>query len=859
MTIQNQNAKNVYSGNGSTTVFPYTFAMNNDHPEYIHVYITGEDGVARETTDFTVDVNAGNVVYPKPTSTAPALASGQKITLMREVPLQQLLALFNQGPFFSENIEQQLDEMEMQIQQLREAGERSLKTSVESTNFNAAIPLKPGKSFRINQEGTGFEVTEDPAVAMQAAQISATLATSAKQAAEEAQAAAEQSAAIAVTAAIKNYDNVAAMKADTHVFAGTKAITSGYYSTNDGGGGNYIVRAKTAEDVEDGGSLHFLQNNLVAELVATRANVKQFGAYGDNIHDDTVAIQRAVDYCAAKHGGVVFCPEGEYKTTDTININTSYVKVDGAGMRRSIIRPSTDLIVDANALNVKWTIFVNNTNTVKHTILAGTLARRNTSITVDDSAGVEEGMLIYLKGAFATSPWTCDNRGSAVNGETNEVRSVSGNTINLNFPAFSDFGNSETVAVDFVEPLRGIEISNIGVSCPDGCAIDARQYRGIGLKGCVEASIHDCYGYGCGMCCIESMSSIKSRLYNNEVDEAYAYYPRTTTVYALGYGLRCSDDTLSAISNNTGSNCRHCVDISGSYPSHGVIVTNNIFMSTVSDYGVLSTHGPAEGCTFSNNVIAGNSYAIIVRSENTIVKNNTFFGSIMESFGRNNTYEDNYVNGTMSICQPDTDAIDNYLTIKNNTFKYQGAYHYLKKNTNTNTAFALFRNLTYTGNLHIYTFAMLNQGTFDITYTQSPSITFERLIWRDNYIRLKDNTGTVKSTLLKDMSKAVMNNSEWTPFVSDSQVSVNPYEGYLLGDTCYRRRQKRPVWFDGERWLTADGRLSTDNASSVPTKGNYKRGDIVWNSAPTPGGFLGWICVATGTPGTWKGFGTIES
>jgi len=670
---------------------------------------------------------------------------------------------------------------------------------------------------------------------------------------------AEAAASIAITAAIKNYDNVAAMKADTHVFAGTKAITSGYYSANDGGGGNYIVRAKTAEDVEDGGSLHFLQNNLVAELVATRANVKQFGAYGDNIHDDTVAIQRAVDYCAAKHGGVVFCPEGEYKTTDTININTSYVKVDGAGMRRSIIRPSTDLIVDANALNVKWTIFVNNTNTVKHTILAGTLARRNTSITVDDGAGVEEGMLIYLKGAFATSPWTCDNRGSAVNGETNEVRSVSGNTINLNFPAFSDFGNSETVAVDFVEPLRGIEISNIGVSCPDGCAIDARQYRGIGLKGCVDASIHDCYGCGCGMSCLESMSSVKSTLYGNQVDEAYAYYPGTSTIYGLGYGLRCSDDSLSSIVNNRGENARHCVDISGAYPSHGILVSGNIFRSAISDYGVLSTHGTAEGCTFTNNVVAGNNYAICVRGENILVKNNTFFGSIMETFGRNNAYESNYVDGAMSICNPDMDAVDNYLLVKNNIFKFSGAYHYLKKNTNTNTPFSLFRNLTYVGNLHIYTAVMQNQGVFDINYTGSPTITFERLVWRDNYIRLADNNGTVKSTILKDMSKVIMNNSEWTPFVSDNQVSINPYEGYLLGDTCYRRRQKRPVWFDGERWLTADGRLSTDNASSVPTKGNYKRGDIVWNSAPTPGGFLGWICVATGTPGTWKGFGTIES
>lgn len=198
-------------------------------------------------------------------------------------------------------------------------------------------------------------------MAMQAAQISATLATSAKQAAEEAQAAAEQSAAIAVTAAVKNYDNVAAMKADHFIWAGVKAITSGYYSANDGGGGNYIVRTKTAEDVEDNGSIHFLQNNLVAELVATRANVKQFGAKGDNTHDDTVAIQTAVDYCTGRAGGTVYFPEGDYKVSDTICINASNIKVAGAGKCRAILRPTPDLIIDANNLNVKWTLFVENT------------------------------------------------------------------------------------------------------------------------------------------------------------------------------------------------------------------------------------------------------------------------------------------------------------------------------------------------------------------------------------------------------------------------------------------------------------------------------------------------------------------
>ena len=45
--------------------------------------------------------------------------------------------------------------------------------------------------------------------------------------------------------------------------------------------------------------------------------------------------------------------------------------------------------------------------------------------------------------------------------------------------------------------------------------------------------------------------------------------------------------------------------------------------------------------------------------------------------------------------------------------------------------------------------------------------------------------------------------------------------------------------------------------SDVPQSGNYKRGDIVWNSTPSPTGFVGWVCIQDGTPGEWKPFGQI--
>ena len=55
-----------------------------------------------------------------------------------------------------------------------------------------------------------------------------------------------------------------------------------------------------------------------------------------------------------------------------------------------------------------------------------------------------------------------------------------------------------------------------------------------------------------------------------------------------------------------------------------------------------------------------------------------------------------------------------------------------------------------------------------------------------------------------------------------------------------------------------DGR-KMENGAAAPTAGIYAIGDIVWNTNPTPTGYVGWVCVRDGTPGTWKAFGAISS
>jgi len=44
-----------------------------------------------------------------------------------------------------------------------------------------------------------------------------------------------------------------------------------------------------------------------------------------------------------------------------------------------------------------------------------------------------------------------------------------------------------------------------------------------------------------------------------------------------------------------------------------------------------------------------------------------------------------------------------------------------------------------------------------------------------------------------------------------------------------------------------------------PTIGYHSQGAIWLNENATAGGFLGWVCVVGGTPGTWKTFGAISA
>lgn len=147
MTVSSSTNKIIGNGNGITTSWPFSFKVFDPG----HIVVTYVDANGTETTldpgQYVVNLNAdqdaspgGTVVY------SPAIASGTKLTILREVPYTQATDIKNQGGFFPEVLERGFDLVVMQVQQLREQLARSLKLSssqsaigeLEATDTNRA-------------------------------------------------------------------------------------------------------------------------------------------------------------------------------------------------------------------------------------------------------------------------------------------------------------------------------------------------------------------------------------------------------------------------------------------------------------------------------------------------------------------------------------------------------------------------------------------------------------------------------------------------------------------------------------------------------------------------------------------------
>ena len=106
---------------------------------------------------------------------------------------------------------------------------------------------------------------------------------------------------------------------------GDKYKTLGYYEENDGGEGRYDIIENSNDIKVDNGLYIQLENGLIAKLaiINNTVNVKQFGAKGNKVNDDTTYLNTAFNSKVTN----IEIPIGEYKITDVINISTKNTNV----------------------------------------------------------------------------------------------------------------------------------------------------------------------------------------------------------------------------------------------------------------------------------------------------------------------------------------------------------------------------------------------------------------------------------------------------------------------------------------------------------------------------------------------------
>ena len=197
-------------------------------------------------------------------------------------------------------------------------------------------------------------------------------------------------------AGMLTFNTVADMKSAENLVNGSTCKTLGYFTINDGGTASYKIRNITNQDVIDEGSLIALHDkNLVAELIINRAeiNVAQFGIKGDGTYDDSIGIQKAINYA---------CSLVQSKTSS----------VNAFGGIISVILPAKKLYIKTQ-INYKESINLKGQNTESTLILNNNInymlyiSKNDTSKTTNEETQIEGGMLSNIRFDGNSRGYTC--------------------------------------------------------------------------------------------------------------------------------------------------------------------------------------------------------------------------------------------------------------------------------------------------------------------------------------------------------------------------------------------------------------------------------------------------------------------
>jgi len=159
MSLSTTASRNLYTGNGATSTYAYSWKIFDATELQVRTYVpsTGVYTTLTYNVDYTVTgvgvAGGGNVVL-----TAGSLASATVLLIRRVPSLTQTLDIRNQGTFFPANHEDQFDKLVMMVQYLQDQLNLTVKMDATSSYSGLTLPSPSSEKYlRWKDDLTGLE------------------------------------------------------------------------------------------------------------------------------------------------------------------------------------------------------------------------------------------------------------------------------------------------------------------------------------------------------------------------------------------------------------------------------------------------------------------------------------------------------------------------------------------------------------------------------------------------------------------------------------------------------------------------------------------------------------------------------
>jgi hypothetical protein len=402
----------------------------------------------------------------------------------------------------------------------------------------------------------------------------------------------------------------------------TIITTAGYFATDDGGAGQYVVVAGGTGPVDGGSFLDMLNGNQL-QLILTgimEISVRQFGAFGGP--GNSTRIINAINFGKSND---LFVDLGglDHEVTGLVFVGT---RADHYKIKNGKLTSS-----DVIALEISGTSIFTGT-------LSSSAAMGDFIVSLSATPTAQANDIIQMQ---SNTPWYQDDRGESFTGELTAIKSVNGSAVTV-IDAMNDSYSipAEAVAVEIFSPPK-VTLIDIDVESTNG----TDSGRCITLNFCREFEVaNPDFKNGQG----QGFRAFKC--YGGEITSGSIVGSNSITT---GYGSQCSNSTHINYRGVSFSGCRRGIDFTGFTPSrfcnaYNCVNTGGGNQSTGEPYwnaedviagnpvinnSGFGNHGPSEYCNIINCITANLNQPLLDRGRTSTLDGNIHYGGCRDDGG----------------------------------------------------------------------------------------------------------------------------------------------------------------------------------------------------------------------------------